>query len=216
MLYDDNTVVKNDKYQEQSIFDLCIILGHDEFCLSEDKKSFFVEGKEEDVFTIHEWKEFSVGDFNISVFILGESHAVMVRYKSKIIFFEICACTKLKNKKTKPLYLKDLKDDEVLGLYSNGHTYALKKEYLNHNKLMEMYDFFDILSNQESAILLEYNFCYTKDRNHDIEPMTKVIVRANDKDKDKEVRIQSIHVYPEETDKNKIAVLTDSVLIMNS
>lgn len=213
MLCENNIALEEDGYIEQSIRDLCIIVGSSKFHLSDDGKSFFVEDKEEDVFTIHGWSEFSCGDFQISKFILGESHAVMIRYEFQIIFFEICACTKLKNQETVPLFLKDLKDEEVFGRLVNGHTYALKKKYLNQSELMETYDYFDVLIKLEHATLLECNFCDTTDCDHGVEPMTKLLVWVDEENK--KVYIYSIHVYPEETDKSKIAVLTESVIKVN-
>ncbi len=108
-------------------------------------------------------------------------------------------------------------DGEVLGKYINGHTYAFKKRYLNKTNLEEIYDYFGVLLKQDNVKLLEHNFCGDGNCDHDVEPMTKVVVKVDNDNKNSKtyIYIYSTHVYPDGSDQSKIAAFTESVIIVN-
>lgn len=167
-------------YVEQSSSSLILYVG----------ESFLEDNIEK--FTVIKTGSVSVGGITVKAFILGESHALSIRcdYTNKV-FDEICACTDV-HLEAEKMSLGKVDSYDYLS-FENGHSYSFRRAYLNSSQVTSFCE--NLRENRDMyTLVLEHVFHSGEDNCNDLDPVTIVAIKIDAT----KVRVQSLHVYPEE------------------
>ncbi|MEZ4104589.1 MAG: DUF2617 family protein [Candidatus Paceibacterota bacterium] len=200
--------VVSQNYIDQTLDELRLLVAFGTF--KKQGSQILVNEDKTSVLTVHKYSSFSYGDFTFDIYILGESHAVLVKYKGRIILYEIIACTDIQIKNVESLFLKDLNDHVQHETKVGDCVHVFTKKYMNSTQLDEMCKYLEKVSQyaNNNTTKLEHNFCTNDPCDCLIKPITMVVVEVDGDG----VNIHSIHVYPNEEDKKRMAVYTKTTI----